>query len=439
MKHLFRTSRWFDVLWLLLIAVYCLGGVGLVPLHGDEPTQISMGRDFYYQFVEGDWAQVRYAAWDALSPEAAAEQDLRLLNGTLPKYLFGFAAYAAGYEVGALNEQWVWGAGWDWNHENGHVPADDLLLRARLTSALLLALSAWAVYSIGLTVRSRLVAVLASAYYVLNPGILLNGRRAMMEGSMLAFGLLTVLAGLWLLRKPDWKRAALLGIAAGLAVASKHTAVFTVAAVFAGCALDWMWEALRGAKWRDSLREIGWLFGAGLLALSLFYALNPAWWGDPIGRAGEVLERRDELLAGQTATFGGYEDFSAQVSGFWRQVFLVQPMYAETEIDGFVRNQQELIGAYETSSFSGISIGGTALGGLLVLLLVLVGVGAALCGFVSISDRWLLGIWTIAMLSLTLLLTPLEWQRYYLPAYPLIALFAALGIAQCWQLLRRTQ
>jgi len=409
----------------------------LVPLHGDEPTQISMGRDFYYQFVENNWSQVRYGSWDELSPEAAAEQDLRLLNGTLPKYIFGFAAFMGGYEINENNEQWVWGAGWDWNHENGHVPSDDLISRARLASSLLLVLSAWAKYGIGITLNERLVGVIASAYYVLNPAVLINGRRAMMEGGMLAFTLLALLAGLWLLRKTDWKRAILLGIFAGFAVASKHTAVFTVVAVFAGCAFFWLWEANRIQQWRALLPKLGWLFGAGILALVVFYTVNPAWWGDPIGRASEVLERREALLEGQTATFGRYENVSEQLTGFWRQVFVVQPMYAETEVDGFLSNQQELISQYENSVFSGITPG--TIGGIITLILALIGIFALLRGFIATSDAWLLSIWAITMLLLTLLLTPLEWQRYYLPAYPMVGIFAALGIAQLVHLRRRTQ
>lgn len=435
MQHTFRNRHWFDAIWLLLIAFYCLGQIELVPLHGDEPTQISMGRDFYYQFAQGDWSQVFYTPWDELNPEATAEQDLRLLNGTLPKYLFGLTAYTGGYALDEINQQWVWGAGWDWNHTNGHVPDERLLMQTRVVSTTLLIVSAWALFGIGYLIRGQLVGALASAIYILNPAVLLNGRRAMMEGGMLAFSLLAVLTGLWLLRKQSWQRVILLGIVAGLAVASKHTAVFTVAAVFAAIGLFWLWEAVRQQKWREILPKFAGLFSAGILALVVFFALNPAWWGNPIGRAQEVLERRSELLAGQTATFGGYEDFGAKVGGFWRQVFVVEPMYAETEIDGFLSNQSELIQQYAVSITSGVSFG--SMGGIILLILVIIGVGALLRGFIPQGDAWLLCIWAIAMLLLTLLLTTLEWQRYYLPAYPVVGLFAALGIAQLLHVTRR--
>ncbi|MCA9914859.1 MAG: phospholipid carrier-dependent glycosyltransferase, partial [Anaerolineae bacterium] len=288
----------------------------------------------------------------------------------------------------------------------------------------------------GYLIRGQLVGVLASAIYVLNPAVLLNGRRAMMEGSMLAFTLLAMLLGLWVLRKQSWQRVILLGIVAGLAVASKHTAVFTVAAVFAGIGFFWLWQTFHNQQWHELLSRLAYLFSAGILALVVFFALNPAWWGDPIGRAQEVLERRSELLAGQTATFGGYEDFGAKVGGFWRQGFVVEPMYAETEIDGFISNQPELIQQYDVSITSGVSFG--FIGGSALLILVIIGVGALLRGFIPQGDAWLLGIWAVAMLLLTLLLTPLEWQRYYLPAYPVIGIFAALGIAQLLQVTRRT-
>jgi hypothetical protein len=38
------------------------------------------------------------------------------------------------------------------------------------------------------------------------------------------------------------------------------------------------------------------------------------------------------------------------------------------------------------------------------------------------------GAWTVSVVAATLLLTPLEWQRYYLPVYPAVGLLTALGV-----------
>jgi hypothetical protein len=38
-------------------------------------------------------------------------------------------------------------------------------------------------------------------------------------------------------------------------------------------------------------------------------------------------------------------------------------------------------------------------------------------------------VWLLAMVALTLFITPLEWQRYYLPVHPPILLLAGSGIS----------
>lgn len=426
-----------------MMSVYILAGVPLVPLHGDEPTQSYMGRDFYYQFVQGDMAQVLFRDWEILDGSEATQQQLRLLNGTIPKYLFGAIAYYSGYEINDLNEQWAWGSGWQWNHENEHVPTTDLLLRMRYVSATLLVLSAITLFFVADTIGGRRVAYLASVYYTLNPAVLLNGRRIMMESAMLLFSLLTVLVGLWLLKKRSWWLYPLLGIVSGLAVASKHTSVVTVAAVFAVCGGYIVFERVFRARTQVlpySLKPIIALFGAGIISLAVFFALNPAWWGNPIERISSVLELRQDLLQGQVDFFGGYENFGEQVGGFLRQTLIVHPTYAASDYDGFLSEQTDVISQYDSSFLSGISIGGSTLGAMIFGLIILIGL-TALWRYSALenSSKWLLGAWFVAMLVLTLLLTPIEWQRYYNPIYPTLALLFALGIDYSWQLVKQWQ
>lgn len=128
-----------DALWLVLLGMYVVAGAALVPLHGDEPTQIYMARDYYTWFVEGNPAQLGYQPWEALDGDAATRQDLRLKDGIVARLVYGFAADQAGFGPEDLNDQWAWGSGWEYNHANGHVPADDLLQTARDASALILA------------------------------------------------------------------------------------------------------------------------------------------------------------------------------------------------------------------------------------------------------------------------------------------------------------
>ena len=440
----------FDCLYLLVLVAYILAGTALVPFHGDEATQIYMSRDYAYQFLQGDLDRLRYSD----PPVSAQEQELRLLNGTVNKDLIGLAWHLDGFTVDQINQQWDWGADWNYNTTTNHAPSAALLQISRVPSALLLAAGVVVIFVLGRVLGGRPVAYLAAAYYALCPPLLLDGRRAMMEGSLIAFLLLTVLAGVLLLRKRAWWTPILLGGAAGLALASKHTAAFTVIAVFGAVAaypvIRWAGARLRGnpspptpsptqagrgeqsaANFLPSLKVGGstylLLIIAGVIALLTFYALNPAWWGDPIARASTVLDLRADLLQGQTEAFGGYADPGDALGGFFRQVFVAQPQYYEIPAwQGYIGDQ---IARYEASIWHGVAIGGSTLGGIVLLGLLIAGL-VALWRDRSVvgSTRWLIGVWALAMLLTTALLTPLEWQRYYLPAYPAVGLVASYGV-----------
>ncbi len=427
MKQLRHTLRWQDLVWLLVLIIYIFGGTGAVPFHGDESTIIYTSRDYFYQFVQRDLSLVTFNE----TPISPTEQHLRLLNGTVSRYLFGLVWYTRGGSINTINEQWDWGADWQYNLSNGHIPTDDLLITARTVSSALLAASVVVLFTIGMMLGGRWVAYLASLYYALNPAVLLNGRRAMMEGGLLLFTLLVVLMGLWYIRKRTWRAAIGLGIASGLAVASKHPAAVTVLAVFGGIALDWLWTLYRNRELKLIMPRIAHIIVAGFLAFGVFYVINPAWWGDPVGRLGYVINTRTELLEGQVNTFGGYVDFGDQSAGFLRQTFVVSPQYYE--VDTWQEWIAAPIAAYESSIWRGVSLGGSVGGALVIITLMSIGAWSLVMkSSLEWGIKFIIGLWVTGTLLVTLLLTPLEWQRYYLLAYPAVGLLAAVGIRAIW-------
>jgi 4-amino-4-deoxy-L-arabinose transferase-like glycosyltransferase len=414
-------------LYLGLLVVYILSGTDLVPFHGDESTQIFMSRDYAYQFMERDLSKIYYSE----NPSSPTEQELRLLNGTVAKYLIGLAWHLRGFNPAQINEQWDWGADWNYNQTYHHAPTDALLQVARAPSAILLAVGAILIFVIGWQVGGLPTAYFASLYYAINPALLLNGRRAMMEGSFTFFSLLTVLTGIWLLQRPSWRSTLALGLASGLALASKHTAAFTLGAVFFACAIYIFTRTIRTWRVVPVLIYLRYILAA-ILALAVFLLLNPAWWDNPLARARTVLQMREDLLEGQTAVFGGYVDMTDKFAGFLRESFLVLPQYYE--ISAWETYIADPISRYEASVWRGVSIGGSFLGAFIVCVMIAVGVWALLRGRKTrLAARWLVGVWAIAMLATTLLLTPIEWQRYYLPIYPVIGLLFGLGLSRILQ------
>jgi 4-amino-4-deoxy-L-arabinose transferase-like glycosyltransferase len=287
----------------------------------------------------------------------------------------------------------------------------------------MLAFGAVALFAIVHQLGGRIPAYVATFLYATSPALLLNGRRAMMEGTMTLFSLLVVLAGLWVLQSRKWWAYALLGLFSGLAVASKHTAAVTVMVVFLGCSVGLIHRASKDKK------QLIALFAAGILSLSVFYVLNPAWWTNPIERASEVSTIRLDFMQAQKDAFGTFENFGERLSAFFWQTFGLQNMYAETEIDHFKEHLAEAIPAYEASFFSGLVNHG-------LIIVPLIFMGLSIMGLMSlwlhptvlIEVRWLIGLWVVGMIVLTLLLTPLEWQRYYLPAYAPMMLMVGLGV-----------
>lgn len=426
------SSPIFIAVWLILLIVYVLAGIEIVPFHGDESTQIYMSRDYAYQFIDHDFSKLAYSP----TPAIPAEQELRLLNGTINKYLIGLSWHANGLSSGDINEQWDWGADWNYNQQNGHAPSAALLIAARWPSALLLAAGVIVMFALGRALGRRWTPYIASLYYAVNPALLINGRRAMMEGSFIFFSLLVVLVGVWLLEKPSMRRGILLGLVSGFALASKHTALFTVGAVFVAILLYLIYQSVRSEDDYSVVDYVllPYLAIAAGIAFGTFFSLNPAWWGDPAERAQTVLELRQSLLAGQTAAFGGYANFGDQLAGFLRQSFVVTPQYYEiASWQGYIGEQ---ISRYEASVWRGVSIGGSVVGALIVCGIMAAGVWALVrpnpdqqSGGKPVGGiRWLIGLWGLVTLVTTLVLTPLEWQRYYLPVYPIIGLVVALGV-----------
>jgi 4-amino-4-deoxy-L-arabinose transferase-like glycosyltransferase len=260
---------------------------------------------------------------------------------------------------------------------------------------------------------------LASLIYTLNPAVLLNGRRAMFEGGLLLFSTLLVLTALWYLRDRRWWQVIVMGIITGLAITSKHTAVFVVIAVFLPLGLMCIFPVFKP-------KYLIQLIIAGVIGLGVFYIFNPVWWGNPLERIGHVLEARADLLATQTAVFGGYSDFTDKTFGFWRQSFAVVPQYFE--VDGWQNYIGTEINDYENSLFSGLYFG--VIGGVLLSMFFVGGI------IHTVKNRnqagYLLLTWAGVVLLGTWLITPIEWQRYYLLAYPIISIYAASGGVMLW-------
>ena len=429
-----RFKRLADLVWLVALCLYVVAGIPTASFHGDESMKIHMSRDYATAFLEGAPDQLLSSGPFPID----SDPHLRIINGSVNRYTIGLAWHIAGYSADDLPPPpgWDWGLNYDDGVTTDHRPDDALLTITRLPSALFLCASVAVLFGLGWLYGGRLPAYVASGLYALHPVILLNGRRAMQEGSMLFFGLLVILAAAAIVQRrargaaTPWGWWALLVLGGGLTLASKHSGI-----VFVGVALLWILaaDALCRRRW---LPTLGRLLVSGLLIVALFVALSPALWSDPLARFGDLLTLREELLNIQVAIDPiAPMDLGQRVLEIVRQPFIAPAVHFELESWGQSAAYLDAVARSASSPLAGIPDGLVL--GLPLTLLAALGIGVALRRLRQPLYAGLL-LWLAANLAV-LLVNPLPWQRYYLSLIPVAVVLAAVGVTWALRRLRLTK
>jgi 4-amino-4-deoxy-L-arabinose transferase-like glycosyltransferase len=403
-------SRAADVLFCAALMVYILIGTLTAPVHADEFMQMALARDVG-AVLRGDFATLRYTP--PVIPDTP--QHLRLLNGPINKTLIGLTWALVGRSFEQLPGIYAWELALEANRAQGNVPTLDDLNLARLPSAVLTALGAGLIFLLGWRVAGRPMAYPAAFLYAIHPVLLLNGRRAMMEGALLCCTLLVILAAVRIAQRPEqWRRGVVtLGLAMGLAVCAKHTGIVVAGACFVGAL--WVWAV----RFKGRALMLGLL--SGIIALGVFALLNPPYWNDPLGTANATITARTDLLAMQTKNDPAvYHRFEQRVIAAFEQPFISTPQYYEAPTWKGVIDDQ--IARYEDYYIEGIQWPrwiGWLLSGAAVI-------GTTLLGIRARRDPAARILCLCALASFLIALTiPLAWQRYYLPGLPVYILCVA--------------
>ncbi len=266
------------------------------PYHPDESDYIWTSRYFDYLVVTRD---LDNEAWDD-----------NLWTHTQPmmtRYLIGGWLWVRGYNLSTLPAPaYDWGRTYDENRQAGHVPEDWLLLEARVPSVALAVGSAVLLYWLGSMIAGPLAGVVAALLLLGNPLMRDHIVRAIPEPALMFF----VLLALWLAavgtrrgRGGGLPVAWALGVGAalGLAVQSKLTATFSVAAFGL-----WALAVVAAAIWRERAageagRRAVWrvagswalVFGAAIL---VFVASNPHLYPNPVEHTVHLYRERTATM-----------------------------------------------------------------------------------------------------------------------------------------------
>ncbi|MBA2449230.1 MAG: hypothetical protein H0V51_14515, partial [Chloroflexi bacterium] len=196
----------------------------------------------------------------------------------------------------------------------------------------------------------------------------------------------------------------LVGLATGLAAASKLTGLLGVAAL--GGFAVW---ALLARRWlsEGAARSWRWAALAAAVGLVVFVAVNPFLWPDPLGRTAAMLEFRRQELFGQRALNAG--DAVPEDPGERATLLLGRTFIGEAPL----------------ARWTGLPLDAP-----------LAAVGAGLLAWRALRGRrdgGLVGpeafalVWMATFLAGTAPNLGLDWQRYYLPTVALGLIFVGVG------------
>lgn len=398
-----------------LVTLFYTLGIPEVPFHPDESTQLYMSQDWYSQ-LRNPWEL-------ALQPGTPITNRVayRLLDPPFTRLWLGF--WLALTQNPPPDHDWDWSKGWEENVRAGALPHPNSLYIGRLSMVLLLPLGLLGIWKIGKALGGRRCAWIAFALLGSNALVLLHTRRAMAEGPLLAWNVIT----LWLLSLPKvnpW----LVGLTTGLAFNAKYT---TLPLLGLALWILWLRTSTPNHRWP-------WIkpFAIVLVIFTLVsLTLNPVLWKHPLETLKQAIAAREHLLAAQISDFTKAnplmvaESIPDRIRNLLLQFYFAPPQTSEAA------NYAEILEAsyQQYLSFPIYNLMRGSIGGGLMLALTLLGI--LTIPFrqhrnppSSITSISILIGGTLLQSAVILGWLPLTFQRYYIPLIPYLVLWAALGL-----------
>jgi hypothetical protein len=169
---------------------------------------------------------------------------------------------------------------------------------------------------------------------------------------------------------------------------------------------------------------------AGLVAIAVFFVLNPTWWNAPLKAPGEVIRLRTRLLSVQIPSGSAYNGVGDQIAGLIR-LPASAPQYYDIK-KGWSEWLVEPIRAYEATPFTGIPWDAL---GIVVYPLLFIGIIVAVAA--RRGPQLVFVVVALFVAAAHFVFIPMAWQRYYMPLTVIWAVAISLGIEACRQLALR--
>lgn len=369
---------------------------------GDETLWLAVSNKlFQLYFIENDFFA---STWhDEFSTFGSRQPQIG-------KYLIGLGTTMAGYSGEPYNPYYYnWQHDLAWNMSNGGVPPADIVASGRLPIAITGLLSCLIFYWLVTLVTNRWTAVIATLSLVQAGLLTASSRRAMIDTPALAFGLLTLVGLVYLLRalRHHQRRQAIVvailtGLACGLAVGTKLNTLL-ILGLCGGVLLFRTFLNLR-KEFRQAVLSFLCLTVVYSGTAFIAYISNPFLYRSTLAGMVHLLEM-GQLVA--TIPFGQLTTPVARMQAIWQSMNEYAPL-------------ARLGLAYDRW----------------LLLLGIIALGRS--AWQNINDfraRQLdvIVLWIIVSYVGIGLWLPHPWERYYLPLQPCNAILQAYGVVWALQ------
>jgi 4-amino-4-deoxy-L-arabinose transferase-like glycosyltransferase len=408
------------ILIFVCLAILLFAGLPSIPFHPDETSLLYQSRDFELLFTNP--LEIAYQS----EREGETDQAYRALNPPLPKYILALGRLAAGYGSDRVSVDWNWSLTWEENKVAGALFSTALLDASRTASTIMVFLSLPILYFCGKRIRDNAMAISAVLLLGTHSLVLLHGRRAMAEGTLI-FGVSLAILGILEGDKRPW----LAGIGTAIATCSKLSAI----ALAPVGLLSVLWLPTNLKNQKKKVIQNAALFI--LTFLTLYFLLNPFLWTNPIKGIQSQWHERTQFLQGMVEEIearapdqilrGPFERFTVMVT----HLFIAGPQFAE--VGNYISNTSNTEYLYLSHDLHTLFRGW--LGGILMISLTIMGVVSF--GIEISKDKWqrqrpmmLLFIASAIQTVALVWANPLPFQRYYIPLVPFICLWIGYFVAQ---------
>lgn len=304
---------------------------------------------------------------------------------------------------------------------------DSILFRARAAAAGLSLLAALLTFAFAYELFGRTAALAALALFVLEPNLIAHGSLVTTDMGLTLFFVASVYAFYRYVKRPSVTRLAVAGVAVGLALAAKHSAVI-ILPVLCALALVELFAHDRGTKlsaggrFKHGLRLAASLLCIGVISVAVLwsfygfrFAARPH--GQPI-----------------IPPFSEYVQRVPAISTLARyQVLPEAYLYGLADLLGPNRSFSYLFGTFYGGGrwfyFPAVLVIKTTIG--MLLLLMLVPVALAVGAPVNRRDLLFLLVPAAVYLAVSMISGLNRGVRYILPVYPFLVVLAALAV---WRL-----